>query len=140
MFQFPTVTICNRNLWKSSLMMHPNYTTEHERNLSISIMKDLYSVPGAGSYYPDKYVHVLYTSRIRSYNSLFYNGSASGGLCNGLWCVNSSLHSTTRPQLLQKVISHLSLFALHGYYIYLVNTHLSFSIVFLILYVQIQLE
>ena len=63
-------------------MIHPNYTTERERNLSISIMKDLYSVPGAGSYYPDKYVHVLYTcleklegnisSRTRSYYSLFY--------------------------------------------------------------------
>ena len=55
LLQFPTITICNRNYWKESLLSS-NATTDYQRNQSISILKDLYTNPEGVNYYEGKYV------------------------------------------------------------------------------------
>ena len=63
LFQFPTITICNRNYWKESLLSS-NATTDYQRNQSISILKDLYTNPEGVNYYEGKYVDLLHVADV----------------------------------------------------------------------------
>ena len=63
LLQFPTITICNRNYWKESLLSS-NTTTDYQHNQSISILKDLYTNPEGVNYYEGKYVDFLHVADV----------------------------------------------------------------------------
>lgn len=55
LIQFPTVTICNRNLYKQSMTVGSTKLTERQKALYVDIMKDLYFPDPTNPYTSDKY-------------------------------------------------------------------------------------